>query len=121
MNTIVEFMVFISFQVSMDRCWQSMILELIQIIHHVSQTPQVFLLHFLLLFIFQKGNNTPWQYNGPMISLKSSLTISPTSLQSNQTYQFMIIMTNRHNLSQQTTGYLLIQVNDNHLPKIVLT
>ena len=34
------------------------------------------------------------------------------SLQPNQTYQFMVYMENRRNLSVQATGYVLVQVED---------
>jgi hypothetical protein len=55
------------------------------------------------------SNLTGWKYNN---SMKSSLTILAGSLQSNQTYQFMVYMENRQNSSIQATGYLLVEVVD---------
>ena len=34
------------------------------------------------------------------------------SLQSNETYQFLVTMVNRRNGSRQATGYLLVKVED---------
>ncbi len=47
-------------------------------------------------------------------SSKSSLRILAGSLQSNRTYQFMVQMTSRQNSSTQSTGYLLVQVDDSY-------
>ena len=58
------------------------------------------------------GNGTPWRYDGVSSSIKSSLTILANSLKPNQTYQFMVSMTNRQNSSRQATAYLLVQVED---------
>ncbi len=58
-----------------------------------------------------------WKYNN---SIKSSLTILAGSLQSNQTYQFMVYMENRQNSSIQATGYLLVQIEDNIRPMIAI-
>jgi hypothetical protein len=52
--------------------------------------------------------------------MKSSLTILAGSLQSNQTYQFMVYMENRQNSSIQATGYVLVQVVDNIRPMIAI-
>ncbi len=40
------------------------------------------------------------------------------SLQSNRSYQFMVYMENRRNLSVQATGYVLVQV-DNSRPQLI--
>ncbi|CAF1683607.1 unnamed protein product, partial [Adineta ricciae] len=45
-------------------------------------------------------------------SIKSSIVIRSNSLELNQTYQFMIRMRNHQNPSLQTTGYLLVTVDD---------
>ncbi|UJR07107.1 hypothetical protein I4U23_011395 [Adineta vaga] len=52
-------------------------------------------------------------------SIKSSTTLQSYSFQSNQTYQFMIRMTNRRSPSLQATGYLLVNIEDTH-PHMVL-
>jgi hypothetical protein len=66
-----------------------------------------------------KCNETALQYGGANVSIKSSLTILANSLQSNQTYQFMVYMQNRQNSSVQATGYLLVQVVDTQ-PQLVV-
>lgn len=66
-----------------------------------------------------KGNGTAWRYSGRSDSRKSSLTILAKSLQSNQTYQFMVRMQNRLNASQQATGYVLVRV-ENTQPHLVV-
>jgi hypothetical protein len=63
-----------------------------------------------------KGNGTAWQYGG---TNKSSVTILANSLKSNQTYQFMVFLTNRQNSSRQATGYLLVQVDDTQ-PQLII-
>jgi len=62
--------------------------------------------------IYHKDNDTAWKYNGVNLSLKSSVTILANSLQSNRTYQFMVYMENRRNNSLQTTGYVLVKVEN---------
>ncbi|CAF1691071.1 unnamed protein product, partial [Adineta ricciae] len=54
-------------------------------------------------------------------SLKSSLIISAGTLATNETYQFMVRMTNRDNSSVQTFGYLLVQVDRINSPMIVIS
>ncbi len=65
------------------------------------------------IFLF-KVNGTSWEYGGMINSPKSLLTILSGSLASNQTYQFMVLMKNRQNSSLQSTGYLLVQVDDTY-------
>jgi len=48
----------------------------------------------------------------------SSLIILSKSLQSNRTYQFMVQMQHRRNLSQQATGYVLVKI-ENTRPLII--
>ncbi|CAF1188688.1 unnamed protein product, partial [Adineta ricciae] len=55
------------------------------------------------------SNQTEWQFGN---SIHSSVTILSHSLQSNRTYQFMVLMENRDNSSLQGIGYLLINVED---------
>jgi hypothetical protein len=122
-NIIVESMVFIIFQVLMDHYWQLTIPELIQSIHHVSQINQVWVSYdiFIISNIYlHAGNGSPLEYGGSVISPESSLTILSGSLSPNQTYQFMVIMTNRQNSSLQATGYLLVQVQDSNTQIIVI-
>jgi hypothetical protein len=57
-------------------------------------------------------NGTSLQYIGVSVSQKSSILIHGNSLLSNRTYQFMVYMENRRNISKTATGYLLVQVND---------
>jgi hypothetical protein len=102
-----------------------MIRELILSIHHVYQIDQVlvvitFFLVLLILSLFIKGNGTALQYGGTNNSLKSSLTILPNSLKSNETYQFMVFLTSRQNSTLQVTGYLLVQVEDTQTQLIVI-
>lgn len=66
-----------------------------------------------------KGNGTAWRYGGRANSIKSSVTILAKSLESNQTYQFMVRMTNRINASLQATGYVLVRVEDTQ-PQLVV-
>jgi len=102
-----------------------MIRELILSIHHAYQIDQVsvvitFFLVLLILSLFIKGNGTVLQYGRTNNSLKSSLTILPNSLKSNQTYQFMVSLTSRQNSTLQVTGYLLVQVEDTQTQLIVI-
>ena len=55
------------------------------------------------------SNRTGWKFGH---SNQSSLIILSRSLQSNQTYQFMVEMSNRQNASQHATGYVLVKVED---------
>jgi len=66
-----------------------------------------------------KGNGTGLRYGGASNSMKSSLTILRNSLKSNETYQFMVNMTNRQNPSVEATGYLLVQIEDAETQLIV--
>jgi len=43
-----------------------------------------------------------------------------TSLASNQTYQFMVQMSNRQNSTIQLTGYLLVQIENIETPMIII-
>ena len=54
-------------------------------------------------------NRKGFQYED---SINSSLTILSKSLQSNELYQFMILMENIYNSSKQATGYVLVKVED---------
>jgi hypothetical protein len=96
---------------------------LIQSIHHVSQINQVSVSYdiFIISNIYlYAGNGSSLEYGGSLISPESSLTILSGSLSPNQTYQFMVIMTNRQNSSLQATGYLLVQVQDSDTQIIVI-
>jgi hypothetical protein len=53
-----------------------------------------------------------WQYGGGVTSPKSSLTLVAGSLASNKTYQMMVQMENRQNLSDRAVGYLVVRVED---------
>jgi len=55
------------------------------------------------------SNRTGWKFGN---SNRSSLTILSHSLQSNRTYQFMVQMQHRRNLTQQATGYVLVKIDD---------
>ena len=58
-----------------------------------------------------KGNVSRWIYDGVSQSVKSSITIMANSfVLSNQTYQWMVRLTNRRNISQQATGYVLVLI-----------
>jgi hypothetical protein len=46
--------------------------------------------------------------------------IFSSSLPSNQTYQFMVVIKNRQNASLQSTGYVLVKVQDSDSPIIAL-
>ncbi|CAF4063852.1 unnamed protein product, partial [Adineta steineri] len=61
-------------------------------------------------------NRAGWQFSN---SIESSLTILSDSLQSNETYQFMVYMENRRNSSLQATGYVLVKVEDTY-PQMIL-
>ena len=63
------------------------------------------------------SNQTGWEFDN---SNRSSLTILSRSLQSNQTYQFMVQMQHRQDNLQQATGYLLVNVEGNRPPMIVI-
>ena len=59
------------------------------------------------------GNASGWIYDGVSQSVKSSITILANSfVLSNQTYQWMVRLTNRRNISQQATGYVLVRIED---------
>jgi hypothetical protein len=67
------------------------------------------------------SNRTKLQYVGVGVLSKSAVLILAGSfLQSNQTYQFMVYMENRHNSSIQATGYVLVQVEDTSSPIIFI-
>jgi len=61
------------------------------------------------------ANRTAWRFG----SKKSSVTILANSLQSNETYQFMVMMTSGQNESVQAKGYLLVQVVDQQ-PQLII-
>lgn len=93
----------------------------IQAVHHVSPTNQVPLICFVISLIYlHLDSGARFQYSGPPTSLRSTLTITPNSLPANQTYQFMLQMTNRRNSSLQSTGYLLVNIEDSSPPFIAL-
>jgi hypothetical protein len=92
-----------------------MIQELIHLIHHVYQIEQVkiILICILIIILFLiKDNETSLNYDGVVLSPKSSVTIFAGSLKSNETYQFMVYIENRQNSSIQTRGYVLVKVED---------
>lgn len=60
------------------------------------------------------------QYDGPVTSVNSSLTLLPGALASNTTYQLMVHLINRQNPSLQSTGYLLVRVEDANTAMIVV-
>ncbi|CAF1399077.1 unnamed protein product [Adineta steineri] len=66
----------------------------------------------------RSDNGTQLIFGNLTLSPKSSLTILAGSLQSNQTYQFMVYMENRQNSSVQATGYVLVTVTDTQ-PQLV--
>ena len=59
-------------------------------------------------------------YGNSSVAPKSSLMIRGGSLRPNQTYQFMVRITNRQNPSIQSTGYLLVEMKFNDLPLITI-
>jgi len=59
-------------------------------------------------------------FGGTNTANRSSLTIMATSLASNQTYQFMVQMSNRQNSTIQLTGYLLVQIENIETPMIII-
>ncbi|CAF1500386.1 unnamed protein product, partial [Adineta steineri] len=67
----------------------------------------------------RSDNGTSLIYKNSTLSPNSSLTILSGSLQTNQTYQFMISMTNRQNPSITDTGYLLVKIADK-IPKLIV-
>ncbi len=110
-------MVYTIFQIIKVHYYQLKIRQWILKIHHVYQIEQVNIFVFrIIILIFDEDNQTSWKYND--ISLKSSLTILAGSLQPNRTYEFMIHIENRGNSSLQTTGYVLVQVEDT-FPKMI--
>ncbi|CAF1336506.1 unnamed protein product [Adineta steineri] len=65
-------------------------------------------------------NGSALQYDGPIASRNSSLTILSSSFSSNRTYQIMVIMTNRQSSSIQAVGYLIVDVEDTNVEMILL-
>ncbi|CAF1149550.1 unnamed protein product [Adineta ricciae] len=63
------------------------------------------------------SNRTGFQFYN---AIQSSLTILSNSLQSNRTYQFMVRITNRQNSSLQSTGSLLIKVEQLSSPLVLI-
>jgi hypothetical protein len=61
--------------------------------------------------IYYLDNVLPWRYN-PVNASQSSVTILAGSLKYNHTYQFVVFMMNRRNLTSQATGFLLVKVDD---------
>jgi hypothetical protein len=51
-----------------------------------------------------------WRSNSSVLSSRSSLMIVGGSLLSNQTYQFMVVMTNLPNSTRQGRGYLRVRI-----------
>ncbi len=82
----------------------------------------IFIFIFIIIIIIcqKKDNRTELIYGNSTLSPKSSLKILSGSLQSNQTYQFMVSMTNRQNPSIQATGYILVTIVDGRPPLIVI-
>lgn len=64
-------------------------------------------------------NRTAWQY-GSTGSLKSSVTILAGSLPSNRTYQFVVRMVNKQNPIVQSTGTVLVHVQEASSPIIAI-
>ncbi len=56
------------------------------------------------------GNTTLFKY-GPNNN-QSILYIQPNSLQSDQTYEFKVILTNIYDTTRQYTGYALVTVQE---------
>lgn len=54
------------------------------------------------------------------MSPRSAVTIVAGSLTSNQTYQFMVQLSNRQNATRQAFGYLLVRVEDTRPFMIVM-
>ena len=67
-----------------------------------------------------KDKSTTLIFGGTNTANRSSLTIMATSLASNQTYQFMVQMSNRQNSTIQLTGYLLVQIENIETPMIII-
>ncbi len=66
---------------------------------------------FLNLHFFDfVGNTTLFKY-GPNNN-QSILYIQPNSLQSGQTYEFKVILTNIYDTTRQYTGYALVTVQE---------
>ena len=65
-------------------------------------------------------NQLMWPSNSSRLSSRSSLMIVGGSLRSNQTYQFMVIMTHRQNSLRQSQGYLRVRVEDRSSALIVV-
>ncbi|CAF1548236.1 unnamed protein product [Adineta ricciae] len=66
----------------------------------------------------RSGSTSKLNYTGPTSSRMSALTLLPSALTSNQTYQFMVQLKNRLNSSRQATGYLLVQTEDSQ-PELI--
>ena len=62
----------------------------------------------MLIFI---GNQSFVKYSS-VTGTRSSVVIIAGSLESNHSYQFCVIMVNRRNASLQSTGYVLVTVED---------
>jgi hypothetical protein len=95
---------------------------MMHLIYHVYQIDQVLLITFFsfLFIIIYQDNRSKCIFNGVEPSPESSITILSGSLQSNQTYQFLVIMENRRNAILQATGYVLVQIVDSHRPMIAI-
>ena len=68
-----------------------------------------------------KGNVTTYKYDGASSSFKSSLLIFAGVLQLNEIYQFMVQMTNRQNSTLKMNGYVLVQIQAESCPMIVIS
>ena len=67
--------------------------------------------------LFSLDNGASVHYSS-ITSARSSVTILAGSLQSNRTYQFLVLMINRRNSSLQATGFALVKV-ENTKPQMV--
>ena len=65
-------------------------------------------------------NQLMWRSNSSVLSSRSSLMIVGGSLRSNETYQFMVMMTHRQTSARQSQGYLRVRVEDRPSALIVV-
>jgi hypothetical protein len=73
--------------------------------------------HFILID-FYSDTKGKWNCTGVKQLPESSITILGGSLRLNATYQFLVQMGNRRNVSLQATGYVLVQIKDSNRPMI---
>lgn len=74
----------------------------------------------LVFDLCKDGRSMKWKYNGVNDSIQSSLLILGGSFLSNQTYQWMVIMENKRNQFLQSTGYVLVRVEETFPPMIAI-